>query len=131
MSRYQVHKDGRPFIDRLRLIQVPWFAVYLTRIHAPDTDRAPHDHSRSFWTFILSGSYEERVWPCPDHPGTLLEEGVMRSHARWSRKYIPRTWAHQITEVRNPLITLVIAGRRAETWHFWEPDGPVDWREHE
>ena len=44
LGRYQVRVDGQLFIDRLRIIQCPWFAVLLTRIHHDDLDRDPHKH---------------------------------------------------------------------------------------
>lgn len=126
MGRYQVHVGGDLFIDRLRVVQCPLFAVLLTRIHGPDTGRDPHTHSRPFATFILSGSYTERVWPSPGRG--LAATG--RRHPRFSLRFMPATWAHQITEVNGPLRTLVIAGRHRGTWHFRTPDGPVDWKDY-
>ncbi len=126
MGRYQVRVGGELFIDRLRVIQCPWFAVLVSRIHGPDTGRDPHNHSRAFATFILSGSYTERVWASPADLAPWRE----REHPRWSLKVMRRSWAHEITSVRGPLRTLVIAGRHHGTWHFWTADGPVDWREY-
>lgn len=126
LGHYQVHVDGVLFIDRLRVIQCPWFAVLLTRIHGPDTARDPHDHSRGFVTFILSGSYSEHLIRTAD--GADL--GV-REHPRWSLRHMPRTWAHSITTVRGHLRTLVLAGPHHGTFHFWTPTGPVDWHDYD
>jgi hypothetical protein len=125
LGRYQVHVDGHLFIDRLRIIQCPWFAVLLTRIHQADTDRDPHNHSRAFWTFILSGSYTERMCRtrAPDVTWT-------RRHRRFSVKSMPVTQAHEITEIQGPLRTLVFAGRHHGTFCFWTPAGPADWRDY-
>lgn len=123
MGRYQVRKDGVLFIDRLRVVQCPWFAVYLSRLLEPDEDRDPHDHSRSFASWVLRGGYRERV---------LSETGQVsgRSHGRWSWHVMPRRRAHSITAVRPGTVTLLLAGKRAETWHFWTPRGRVDWRDY-
>ena len=125
MGRYQVHVAGRLFIDRLRVIQCPWFAVLLTRIHSADIGRDPHNHSRGFWTFILSGGYTERLCRTSS-PGVTWT----RRHRRFSLKHMPVGWAHQITRIDGPLRTLVFAGRHHGTFHFWTPDGPVDWRDY-
>lgn len=125
-GRYQVHVDGELFLGRLRVIQCPWFAVLLTRIHGPDTGRDPHSHSRPFATFTLSGSYTERVWRDP----AGLSSSRERRHPRFSLRFMPSAWAHEITGVRGPLRTLVIAGRHRGTWFFWTPDGPVDWKDY-
>jgi hypothetical protein len=75
---------------------------------------------------ILSGAYEETVW---DDPGNLSRRRH-RAHRRWSAHVMRPEHAHVITSLRAPLRTLVIAGRHRGTWHFWTPEGPVDWREY-
>jgi hypothetical protein len=131
MGRYQVRVGGELFLDRLRVIQCPWFAVLLTRICHDDNDRDPHNHSRPFATFILSGGYAERVYPMPDHMGRGgAGPSEVREHPRFSLRIMPQRWAHQITRIDGPLRTLVIAGRHHGTWHFWTKDGPVDWKEY-
>jgi len=127
MGRYQVRVGGELFLDRLRLIQTPLFAILITRIHLPDADRDPHNHSRAFATFILSGGYSEQVWPHPQRPGS----SKVRLHKRFSLMRLPQSWAHRIVSVDGPLRTLVFAGRHhREPWSFWTVDGPVDWGEY-
>ena len=126
LGRYQVRVGGEVFLDRLRVVQTPWFAVLLTRIYAGDVDRDPHNHSRAFATFILSGGYTEIVWPRPGLRGA----GRVRRHGRFSLRYLPQAWAHSITVIDGPLRTLLIAGRHHGTWHFWTPAGPVDWKDY-
>ena len=55
--------EGDPYLDRLRIIQTPWFGVYLHHIHRPDSDPDPHDHPWAFASLVLTGSYRELVWP--------------------------------------------------------------------
>jgi hypothetical protein len=100
--------------------------VLLTRIAEADEDRDPHNHSRPFLTFILSGSYRERVWPGPRD----VQCWRKRSHRRFSVMVMPQTWAHQITEISGQPLTLVLAGRHHGTWSFWTAEGPVDWRDY-
>ena len=125
-GRYQVRVGGELFLDRLRVIQTPLFAMLLTRIYADDPERDPHNHSRAFCTFILSGGYAERVWDFDRAAG----ESWVREHRRFSLMVLPQSWAHRITRVDGPLRTLVLAGRHHGTWHFWTAGGPVDWKEY-
>jgi hypothetical protein len=139
LGRYQVRVDGELFLDRLRLVQTPLFAILLTRIYRDDAERDPHNHSRAFCTLILSGSYAERVWPRPEGlalprsdswASDVLHQGHERHHGRFSLMRLPQGWAHSITRIDGPLRTLVIAGRHRGTWHFWTADGPVDWKDY-
>jgi hypothetical protein len=91
-------------------------------------------------TCILSGSYAERVFPRPWGLATprddswasgVLHDGAKRRHPRFSLLYLPQQWAHQITAIRQPLVTLLFAGPHHGTWHFWTQDGPVDWRDYQ
>ncbi len=140
MGRYRVEVGGELFLDRLRIVQCPLFAVLLTRIRQPDAGRDPHSHSRAFATLILSGGYTERVWPRPEGlrgperdtwASHVLHQGHERRHGRFSLRCLPQSWAHRITRVDGNLRTLVIAGpHHREPWSFWTPDGPVPWQEY-
>jgi len=140
LGRYQVRVGGDLFLDRLRVIQTPLFAVLLTRIYVPDEGRDPHNHSRPFATSILSGGYAERVWPRPESrcgplrdtwASRVMHDGQAREHRRFSLMVLPQSWAHLITRVDGPLRTLVLAGRHhREPWSFWTEDGPVDWHRY-
>lgn len=120
---YWVRVGDEPFLDRRVLFICPWAAVLLSDIHGPDTGRDPHDHSRPFISWVLSGGYAELVY---DDPSGLSARA--RFHRRWSVHRMPVGKAHSITEVTGPLRTLVIAGRSRGTWSFWTRDGKVDWK---
>jgi hypothetical protein len=126
LGRHWVRVGGELFLDRRQLVQTPWFSLLLTRIHGPDEGRDPHDHSRWFASFALTGGYDETVWTDPAH----LSRTRVRSHRAGSVHVMRAEHAHLITSVRGPLRTLVIAGRHRGTWSFWTPQGKVDWREY-
>ena len=125
MLPFLVQKDGSNYLFRLRLIQTPWFGAYLHWIMRPDQDRDPHDHPWNFWSIILNGSYREVVYT-----DSLAEGGT---YTRWSRFSVHRmktNQAHKITEITEPLVTLVLVGRRQRDWGFWTEDGFVPWRDY-
>jgi hypothetical protein len=127
MQGFQVVQNGRPHLDRLRIVGTPWFSVLLHRIHGPDMDRDPHDHPWPFASLILSGSYDELLWdPRPQDIRWVRK----RHHGRFSLRAVKLSQAHRITDVDGLLWTLVLAGRRRESWRFWTDAGPVDWREY-
>jgi hypothetical protein len=128
LQGFQVSKNGKPYLDRLRVIQTPWFSVLLHRIHEPDMDRDPHTHPWPFGSFILSGSYTERIWYSLRRDGAHDE--VRRP--RFSFHIMDRTAAHMITEVEGVLWTLVFTGpRHKDDWGFLGPGSRVvPWREY-
>lgn len=126
LEGFQVVKNDRPFLDRLRVLQTPLCGFYLHRIHVPDQDRDPHDHPWWFASLVLSGGYTERVW---DNPADL-SCSRLRTRRRFSLRSLSRSQAHTITHVDRVLWTLVVTGRRQSSWRFWTADGPVDWKSY-
>lgn len=131
LEGFQVSKDGRPYLDRLRVLQTPLFGVYLHRIHIPDRDRDPHNHPWWFASLVVSGGYEETVW---DHPEDCACPWTAQTHirhrGRWSLGTIRRSQAHRITTVHGALWTLVLTGPRRSSWGFWTEHGFTDWRDY-
>jgi hypothetical protein len=126
LSGLDIGADGDPFLDRLRLVQTPWFGIYLHHIHRPDRDPDPHNHPWWFASIVLSGAYVEDVWPV----STIRRGTVTRHRPRWSLRKMPRHSAHLITEVTGPLWTLVLVGPKRSDWGFWTPGGFVPWRDY-
>jgi hypothetical protein len=126
LSGIDIGTDGDPYLDRLRLIETPWFAVFLHHIHRPDRDPDPHDHPWAFWSLVLAGDYLELVYPDKRDPYVSR----IRHRPRFSLRRLDRGAAHIITRITGPLWTLVVTGRShgSESWGFW-PDGRgVQWR---
>jgi hypothetical protein len=135
MEGFQVAQGGRPYLDRLRLVQTPWAGVYLHRIHVPDPDRDPHNHPWWFASVVLSGGYDELVWDHPEDIGQPAARDTIRwarrrVRNRWSLRTIRRSQAHRITGVHGQLWTLVLTGPRRSSWGFWTGEGYVDWRDY-
>jgi hypothetical protein len=126
MRKYWVRVGGKPFLDRRIWFICPLGGIFLTRIHAPDEGRDPHDHSRTFTSLILSGGYREDVYTDPDD----LSRKVSRQHGLFSLHVMRREYAHQITSIREPLRTLVIAGRWRGISSFWTASGKISWKDY-
>lgn len=125
---YWVRVGDEPFLDRKILVITPWFGIFLTDIYKPDENqRDPHDHSRWFTSWIVSGGYTELVYSDPANLGKVRA----CFHKRWSLHVMPVNRSHVISEVRGRLRTLVIAGPSRGTWAFWTRDGKVDWKEYD
>jgi hypothetical protein len=114
---------NRVYLRRLRVLQTPWFAWYIHWIYLSDKDRDPHDHPFAFWSFILRGGYEERLYPI--EPGVGLTDGHYHK-----RRWLPMSWhkmpqnlAHMITDLYPGTITMIFAGRKQEAgrWGFYTP----------
>lgn len=125
LSSYQVVRNGKLWLDRLRLVQTPWFGLYLHRIHSPDVDPDPHDHPWMFASLVLAGGYTESVWDSGNWSSWRVHERRRGSLHRMSTRQ-----AHKITRVDGQLWTLVLVGPKVRTWGFWAEDGFVPWREY-
>lgn len=115
---------SRTYLKRLRIVQTPWFGVYLHWIYLPDNDRDPHDHPWSFASLILRGGYNERRYV------TRLTYRD-RLFARFRINQVPITEAHQIVDVLPGTVTLVFVGRRRREWGFWTETGFVSWLDYD
>lgn len=108
------------YLWRLRIIQTPWFALYLHKINTPDGDRHPHDHPFNFWSLILKGGYNEHVID-PEFRTKVHRRGWFSFHK------MPKTHFHSITRLLSvPTWTLIFVGARTQDWGFLTDDGWVD-----
>lgn len=126
MRRFTIYKNDAIYLDRLRIVQTPWFGVYLHRIEQPDLDRDPHDHPWTFGSLVLRGGYVERYHPFP-HVARDLRVSV-RTWARWTWHTMGTAAAHRILTVQPKTVTLVLVGRRVREWGFHTEGGFVPWR---
>lgn len=121
------------FVSRLRLVQTPWFGVYVHVIHRPDVDPDPHDHPWPFVSVVLSGWYLEELSDTPAwYDGSLLASPRgWRVHKPLRPRIMRRRRAHRIIDTHGgPVWTLCVIGRDRGDWSFWTPEGRVPWREY-
>lgn len=131
---YAKDGSGDVYLHRIRLIQTPWFAVYLHDLNLPDSDRFPHDHPWAFCSIVLRGGYTEVVYQpvfgCVRQVDGRMAQRTVRRHSRWSAHRMGTDVAHEITQVQPRTKTLVLCGPRSRNWGFWTDNGFVPWQEY-
>lgn len=118
-----VSKFGQVHFRRFRLLQTPWFAIYIHQILRSDEDLDPHDHPWAFSSVILEGAYEEQSW-YPPHFQTMyynkFYSGDVIQHKAED--------AHKITLISKEVWTLVFTSGRTRYWGYQTKFG---WIGHE
>lgn len=107
------------YLSRVRILETPWFGVFLHAIRRPDTDRHLHNHPWPFFSIILRGGYREK-----------RKVGI--NGQRWTEFEAPCvnrcgvTDFHAIESLhRTPTWTLMFVGRRRQDWGYATPWGFV------
>jgi hypothetical protein len=131
-SRFDIldEKTGDLYLRRWRIVQTPWFSIYLHKIASPDKDRDLHDHPWPFASLVLRGGYDERIGvdtadaaiaQRPPHTQTVRRGWLSLAFRR-------ATDAHRIVRLhRTPTWTLVLTGPRRRSWGFYTDRGYVPW----
>lgn len=128
-----VRLNGVSYLERLHILQTPWFAIMLHWIRTPDPQIDLHDHPVSFIAFVLRGEYDEWIKTNDFYKSIAWTNGsgfVQRITRRW----INFKWArdrHRITRVAPNTLTLVVCGPVVRSWGFHTPNGWVGWRDYE
>lgn len=126
MKMFRIFKSGKPYLSRLRMIQTPFFSVYLHKIHQHDVDPDLHDHPWSFISIVLWGGYIE-MRPDP----LYITRAVSSKRGFLSVGYRRAEDLHRIIELsRYPTWTLVFTGPRRRKWGFSTPTGWVNYRDY-
>lgn len=129
MERFEIPDYDEPernYLTRWRLVQTPWFGVYLHRMDGPDPRPTLHDHPWDFVSVILRGGYSEVATDPHDpfHEGEPPSSGERREWPAPSVHRMRATDAHYITHLhRRPTWTLLLVGRRRREWGYWDEDG--------
>ena len=127
-ERYVVRDADGVYLDRLRIIETPWFRVYFHRILRSDKDRHLHDHPWSFLSIILRGGYWEHTEPRGFRIWAPTERAWKK---QWSVIRHKATDLHRLELPEGESVwTLVFAGRRIREWGFQTENGWVPWREY-
>lgn len=107
---YHIIVHGLPYLSRLRIVDTPWFGVYLHKIMSTD-GQDPHDHPYSFVSLVLRGGYVEEL-------DSIYEKEVVPRRTLSLHKLNFRQF-HRITQLeQTPTWTLVVRGRRRQNWGF-------------
>ncbi len=77
MVKEIVSKKGVVHFRRFRIIETPWFNLYLHKIYESDNEKHLHDHPFSFTSLVLKGSYKELYAIGPQWG--LAKERIFRS----------------------------------------------------
>lgn len=117
MRRFEVPSFDEPqvnYLTRGRLVQTPWFGIYLHKFDRPDSRPTLHDHPWPFASLVLEGGgYVERRG--------LAEERVDVRRLNFKRA----TDLHYIESLHSPAVwTLMLVGRRRRLWGY--VDYPYD-----
>jgi hypothetical protein len=120
-----VSKFGHIHFRRFRLLQTPWFAIYIHQILRSDEDLDPHDHPWNFTSVILEGAYEEQLWVAPNF-------GHMTIKTHYSGDVLERKAedAHRIRLISKEVWTLVFVSGRSRYWGYQTPIGWVGHKEY-
>lgn len=120
-----VSKQGVIHFRRYRLLQTPWFAIYIHQICKSDLDKDMHDHPWHFISFILKGAYKEVSKAYPLFNETISNEfhvgDMIKHHAKD---------AHQITLLTDEVWTLVFTSGHSGEWGYQTPQGWINHKEY-
>lgn len=124
-ERFDIRDEhGDLYLRRWRLLQTPWFAVYVHKIARPDKDRHLHDHPWTFASLILRGGYDELL-----RAGDGTVRKVRRGWLSWGLRRAEQM--HRIARLHRPVTwTLVLTGRRRRDWGFRTDSGWVQWERY-
>lgn len=114
-----VDSDGNDYLRRWKLIQTPWFGIFIHNILRSDTDRDLHDHPWNFTTIILRGEYHEEV------------NGIRNVKIRKAPCIIRHKAedSHRVTIIK-PVWSLFIIGPKRRQWGFLTNEGWVHHQEY-
>jgi hypothetical protein len=111
------NRIGQLHFRRYRIVETPFFNVYLHRIFKKDEDYHLHNHPWNFIRINIWGSYTELIHD--------IKAG--RSDSCWRKMmwYNHKTF-HKILELRSKSVTsLVFTGPRSHEWGYLMKDRSV------
>jgi hypothetical protein len=121
LQTFVIGKQNNPMMKRVRVIQTPWFGIYVHFIYREDLDPWSHDHPWNFWRMVLKGGYIENYSDDPSR-GLFSPQMILP----WRPLWFPTNHAHRITMVKPGTVSLVLVGRKQRTWGFWRPKRGAD-----
>ena len=120
-----VSKYGVLHFRRYRLLQFPWFAIYVHQICKSDEEADMHDHPWDFNSVILEGSYWESSMTAPDFNKVSYQQfysGDVITHKAED--------AHKLRLVSKEVWTLVLTSGRDRYWGYQTSAGWIGHKEY-
>lgn len=115
-------KLGEKHFQRYRLIQTPWFAVYIHHICKSDMEKDAHDHPWNFSSILLEGAYQEKSWCAPNFD----DEATYNTYYSGDVVKHKATDAHKLTLISDSVWTLVFTSGRERIWGYQTSAGWID-----
>jgi hypothetical protein len=107
-----VSKAGEVHFRRYRLLETPWFRIYIHQICRSDEDSHLHTHPWNYISWLLKGSFSQEYW---EH---YSEPRAHSSHERFAITSMTRHAAHRITLHSPSVWTLFFAYGKREDWGY-------------
>lgn len=111
------YDDPVDYLVRWRVVQTPWFGIYLHKLGTSDPRDTLHNHPWPFVSVVLRGGYDEQIFD--DYDG-----GYSRRHrVRFINIKRLKDWHWIETLHRTPTWTLMFVGRRQRVWQYLDREG--------
>lgn len=111
-----INKRGERIFTRFALFYSTYFAIYIHKLYASDSDPYPHNHPWNYISFVLQGGYREHKVKLKAD-GTRISKVVKRK--RFSLAYSGRKAYHRILRLfKTPTVTLFITWGKHQEWHY-------------
>ncbi len=112
-------KEGELHFLRYRLLETPWFRIYIHKICVSDYDAHLHTHPWNFLSFILKGGYLQETTA---HPKENYRTETHR-YEQFDSVEMTRYQGHRITLTKNPTWTLCFAYGSYGPWGYLTDQG--------
>lgn len=126
-------KTGILHFQRYRIIQTPWFGIFIHYIERSDEDKDPHNHPWNFLSIILKDSYTEELYDrtLTDYVKVRWRRHVVKIKRFGFLSFLYRNFAydfHKIT-VHSPVWSLVFTGPRVNPkWGYLTDSEFIDFK---
>lgn len=109
-------QEGILHFQRWRILSTKYFSIYIHRIFKEDSDYHLHSHPWNYFSFILSGGYEEAslYYNSVEYKNMLPMSFSFRKHGTF----------HKINTLFKTTTTLFVTGERKYSWGYFV-DGEV------
>jgi hypothetical protein len=120
-----VSKTGQVHFRRWRLLQTPWFAIYIHQICRSDMELDMHDHPWNFSSVILEGAYREASSYPPKFDKIHIRDYYSGDVIEHQAEDV-----HKLTLVSQEVWTLVFTSGRTRYWGYQTKAGWIGHQEY-